>query len=144
MRGAKAGSIGYIFDINLSEARKIFPNESGLERIATIQNSTLGSSVLFALYRYRGSLRPWDVVVEYARDTSKPDVMRHAKGELIYLVDKEVHIPGQHDIIFHFDGLAQGYDGEFSFDELRDHVINAFLQLQCLGKICYRGGIFQD
>ena len=126
LRDVKLGSIGYIFEIELDEARRIFPVASGLERVTTIQSSTLGNSVLFALYKYHSSTHPWDIAIEYQRDTSKPILMRHAKGKVIYLADKEVHIPEQHDIIFHFDGLAQGYQGEFSFEELRNHISNAF------------------
>ncbi len=126
LRNAKLGSISYIFEIGLDEARRIFPIASGLERVATVHNSTLGNSVLFALYKYNNSTNPWDISIEYQSATSKPIIMRHAKGKVIYLTDKDVHIPERHDIIFRFDDLAQGYGGEFTFDELRARISNAF------------------
>lgn len=126
LRNAQPGSISYIFEMDLDEAQRIFPVASGLERVATIQNATLGNSVLFALYRRHNSTNPWDIAIEYQSATSKPLTMRHAKGGVIYLANKEVYIPEQHDIIFHFDELVRGYDGDFNFGELRNHILNAF------------------
>ena len=63
LRNAKLGSISYIFEIGLDEARRIFPIASGLERVATVHNSTLGNSVLFALYKYNNSTNPWDISI---------------------------------------------------------------------------------
>lgn len=126
LRNAKVGGIRYIFDMSLEEATKIFPVKTGLERIATIQNSYMGSSVSFALYRYKGSKNLWDIAIEYFNATGKPITLRHSKGRIYYLEDKDVHIPEKNDVVFHFGVNSYGRDGEFDLDELRKRIINAY------------------
>lgn len=123
---AGLNQIRYIFDIDLEEAVKVFPTKTGLERLATIQNRHMGNAVLFALYKYRDSRNPWDIAVEYNKSTGKPITLRLSKGRIYYLVDKEVHIPHQHDIVFNFKESAYGFDGEFDFEGLKTHIKNAY------------------
>ena len=126
LRNAKLGNIRYIFDIDLQEAKRLFPPASGLERIATLQNTYMGSTSSFALYRYKESSNLWDIAVEYNKSTGKPIILRYSKGKIHYLEDKDVHIPEQHDIVFHFNKSAFGINGDFNLDELRHYISNAY------------------
>ena len=74
-------------------------------------------------FKYSGSKKYFDVAVAYRKSDGQPSMVYHARGNIRYDKNREVHIPEPADLIFYLKKNGIDVRKNPDLDELRNAVI---------------------